>query len=732
MHLAALLLLFLATHPLYANEFNTTWQSANPPAPWERRSGVSWLPYAVDSSLIYLTGGHNASTLYGYDAAEGRPINDAWIAPSTLRPTTRWVPAGAPPWGPRSGYALAHSSSAKVALMVGGATPPSNASNPMGAGVVSDVWATHWGTGQALVWQEVPTLSLLPPTHAHTLTHFLGKFWLVGGFSGTTMATANATSQVWSTPEHDGQNWTAVVPSGGIWGPRGFHATAAYQNALWVCCGFSGGGGGNLLSDLWRTIDNGGKSWEFVGGAVFGSVGRAGAVLWVSAYPVSALWLMGGQISPLYPPASAGGNGGEFSSSSSSSTRNDSVVVFSSEVWRYKADVWEMVESSPPWTPRGGFTVLPSDARPASVYNSTTAALPMVLGGLESSDGTTPPLAYPTTTPLYYALPNLLCESRDQVCTGRGYCPASQTPLDPLNCTCSPGYTGYRCGDALCSTAVCNPAHGGVCGIPIFGGERGLVGGRGGGEGGKEGFSAAAAAAAPGGWGRKKEKEENQPLGAPGACICTDAESWAGPGCNTAVCYPGCSPTHGSCGESPGKCFCALGWSGEVCEDPESEGGRWVTEHAEPLFLSTLVVGFLGVMVGVVWMNEGIVPSVLGGGGLGGGEGTGGRLRRRVKGYYERVVAAASLQQQQRKGGVEGGERQPLMATAGKGGGSTTSSSTTSASVSSRSSSPPNPGVGGGSSEVLRAAAQGASPPPRPRVRFSPRLERFQGDEEEG
>jgi len=700
--------LFFLPYLVLPNEFNSTWnavQLPSPPVIFSSRSGVGWLPQTGNYSVQYLYAGHNSSSLYGHDTGGGGPINEAWRVSATLKPQTSWTKLSAPVWGPRSCFALAHSTTGKRAILVGGSRPPpSSNSSPLNAILLDDVWSTpSEGDGAGEVWTEVaPTGHRFLPVHAHALLHFQGKFWLLGGFTGSTLGSANASSGVWSTT--DGGTWSEVDTSGkSMWGGRGFHGAAAFQNSLWVCCGSSGGETGALWGDVWMSADSTGKSWLKIGDGVFAGSGRAGATMWVSASPVSTLWLFGGQLSPLLLPtfntstskegpavlgSSRGMQAGySLTDSSSSSSSSQNQVLFSHDVWRYipagsNGGEWELVDSHPPWSPRAGISVIPCDVHPPSLYPSTCAALPTLLGGLEG--GAKPgSLPSPAKAPVFTATPNLLCQSRDLVCTGRGFCLARYPLVVTLNCTCEGGYSGSRCEETTCSKDNCNPSHGGLC----------LALGTG------------ASAGAP-------------------TCVCSDDDNWAGYACNDPVCYPGCSAFHGSCTEAPGACFCEQGWAGEFCSEEESAFERWVTEEARGLYLTSAILGFIGVSVGSLWLNSHAFSSVQRAllGGLGGERDF---LRNSYLRSATRTTSTYATSPEDDftpyggHGGREmGGEKTPLLASNGRGAPKITTAAAS------------NQMDKQGKSEILFTAALGASPPPKPRVRFSPRLERYQGDDD--
>ncbi len=538
---------------------NVTWESDGSDVGWSPRAGTFFVvPWIPDGEALII-GGHNSTSLYGFDGAGGGAFSDVWASSESLS-SWRELTAGAP-WGPRAGSAAAahiKSDGSALALLVGGYVAPGAGAPASGAPLSSltlfdDVWRTSDGGN----WTRVNASSMpWGPRFGHALTYGNSRgsnaFWLLGGAVGASIDSAKAVADVWSSTDGGvvwksfGANTTVMYSP-----PRVFFAAAAFATRLWVAGGVTDAG--VLLRDLWMT-DPSGVSWFAVPGAGGGAWSpRAGALLWPTQQPNTRLWLLGGQESDVSPP---------------SMSAAPPIPRLAGDAWRSDisgASGWELVENATEFggQPRGWS----GRALVGGVQNYRGPEFgPGFVGGLAAAFSGAP--ATPAAD-VWVPLLNIECESRNEVCSRHGVC-SSLFDGGALGfsffCSCDAQWLGFSCdAKRSCDASVCG-VHG-VCTPSVPGDVK-------------------------------------------DTCKCLDSKSWAldptGQSCSVPICASGCNPPFGSCTDAPGTCTCVPGRVGALCELSESElheAARFITEHLMEIFNAAFVAGLVALTFLSAWAN---------------------------------------------------------------------------------------------------------------------------------
>jgi hypothetical protein len=162
-------------------------------------------------------------------------------------------------------------------------------------------------------WETLAEKSNLPNRIFHGLLAFNNKFWLLGGFDGSTYH-----NDVWNSA--DGVHWTQVSQHA-PWSPRTIAAAVVYQNRLWIIGGSVIDGqpetNKNAAHEVWSSAD--GVNWTLVSDRMPGFAGNSPIVF------DNKLWLVGAN------------RVGSFGKSS--------LVTDDGVSWK---------EEAAPWSPRGG------------------------------------------------------------------------------------------------------------------------------------------------------------------------------------------------------------------------------------------------------------------------------------------------------------------------------------------------------------------------------------------
>jgi hypothetical protein len=692
---------------------NSTWVSISPGGKNRWTSRHSHAIIQFPSGQVWLLGGSSAPNLFGYtaDGDASKQLHDSYTAGPDLS-TWSTLTAASPPWRGVAGFAAAaraQSPPLALVLLAGGLRPtPGNASN---ATLCNDVWRTTDGVRWITLSGGWGNVTRFAPRHGHALVFDGAAFFALGGFVGATVGGATAAADVWQSDAASaspGENWTSVPQKVGF-GSRAFFAAAHFAGAMFVAGG-AAARGGPLLGTVMRSTDGAyapPTRWVLVA-ALPG--GRAGAALLAGPpgigpnqpNPLGALWLLGGQASPLELPGEGSGAAPALA-----------------------CDTWRSDESGGAWTLVEAAGALGCKAGAASVIargaGGGSAAGPAVLGGLQAMGARGELNA---CAEIWASTANLFCEEEGLVCGGRGACPAAAVdalrahfaaPPFNVTCACNAPYVGARC--AGCDPTAC--VHG-LC-APV---------------------------------------NPSVPDG-PTACVCSDGAAWAGAACATAVCARGCSDEHGSCAGAPGSCVCAPGWTGELCVVAESAAAalaRAISQSPRAPFLITVLVGLALAHGLAAWANA---PDnwLLGGGG-GGSRSKGaaqGSARKAAFSHRRPVFERSYLRARFSTGGGDAAaaDLEPLLG-GGGGGGSRGSPGTPFTADAHTPGAPPNfasrhggavllspfRGPGAAPSPALRSgagvapsaklllsqAASGASPPPKAHVRFAARLAHFDDD----
>jgi hypothetical protein len=148
-----------------------------------------------------------------------------------------------------------------------------------------------WHTTDGIDWtQTVPSdpARIWPARFAHESVVFNGRIWVLGGRYG-----GSYFNDVWSSA--DGIDWVEET-SDAPWSPRGYFATAVYDDRLWVIGGVNESGGGiNSFGDVWSTTD--GVNWRYEGSPWHSRRYHTALVY------KGRLWTIGGLITPAIPEA---------------------------------------------------------------------------------------------------------------------------------------------------------------------------------------------------------------------------------------------------------------------------------------------------------------------------------------------------------------------------------------------------------------------------------------------
>lgn len=536
---------------------NVTWTSGGSDVGWSPRAGTYFVVPWIPAGEALIIGGHNSTSLYGFDGGGGGAFSDVWASSESLS-SWRELNASAP-WGPRAGSAAAariKSDGTALALLIGGFVAPGAGSPASSAPLSSlalfgDVWWTNDGGN----WTRVDASMPWGPRYGHALTHGNSRgsnaFWLLGGAVGSSIDDAKAVADVWMSM--DGLAWKSVSANTTAMysPPRIFFAAAAFSTRLWVAGGVTDAG--VLLRDLWMS-DPGGASWFAVPGVGGGSWSpRAGALLWPTQTPNTRLWLLGGQESEVSLP---------------SMSAVPPIPRLAGDAWRSDisgASGWELVENATEFggQPRGwsGRAMIGG----VQNYNGPQFG-PGFVGGLSAAFSGAP--ATPAAD-VWIPLLNIECESRNEVCSRHGICSNlfSGGALGfSFFCQCDAQWLGSSCGTKRsCDNRVCG-VHG-MCTPSVPG-------------------------------------DVND------TCKCLDSKSWAldptGQSCSVPICASGCNTPFGSCADAPGTCTCVPGRVGSLCEFSENElheAGRFITDHLTEIFSATFVVGIVALVFLSAWAN---------------------------------------------------------------------------------------------------------------------------------
>lgn len=194
------------------------WEAVTSAAQWSQRRGMAAV---VHNNRMYILGGENSAHEY---------TSDVWLSEDGA---TWEMATGSAKWKPRWEHAAVSFNNA--IFVIGGAAE---------FGKYNDVWRSTDGAA----WTSVGTL----PTavRGHCAEVFKDKIVVFGGAD----ANGKLLNEVWSSP--DGATWT-IVEGDTLWAGRTRHASAVYNNRLWLA-------GGTLESgdsdDVWSSRD--GAEWK--------------------------------------------------------------------------------------------------------------------------------------------------------------------------------------------------------------------------------------------------------------------------------------------------------------------------------------------------------------------------------------------------------------------------------------------------------------------------------------
>ena len=204
-------------HDVWRSEDGAAWEEITSAASWSPRRGMACV---VHADRLFLLGGEGLSGPYNdiWKSADG----EAWES----------VTAGIR-WEPRWEHAAV--SFDGMLYILGGASE---------IGVRNDVWRSEDGVS----WEQAGTLP--EAVKGHTASTFRNAVYISGGMAKN----GKPLQQVWKSS--DGVSWE-VVTDNAAWPARARHATAVYDNRIWLAGGVTAEGDSN---DVWRSRN--GANWS--------------------------------------------------------------------------------------------------------------------------------------------------------------------------------------------------------------------------------------------------------------------------------------------------------------------------------------------------------------------------------------------------------------------------------------------------------------------------------------
>ncbi len=240
---------------VWSSSDGIAWVQETPPPQWSAREGHAT---AVFNNRLWILGGN-----------DGNQLNDVWSSADGVS----WnLETAAAPW-PTRRYHAAVAFDGRLWVM-GGNGPTTTTSNRL-----NDVWSSADGIN----WTPETATAGWSGREGLAVEVFNNKLWVIGGNAGTNQ------TDVWSSV--DGVTWILETANAG-WPRRRYHTTAVFDSRLWVMGG-NGTGTGNTArqNDVWSSTD--GITWvEETGSAQWSArFGHASAVF------NNKLWVLGGYAS---------------------------------------------------------------------------------------------------------------------------------------------------------------------------------------------------------------------------------------------------------------------------------------------------------------------------------------------------------------------------------------------------------------------------------------------------
>ncbi|MBD3275831.1 MAG: hypothetical protein GF372_10985, partial [Candidatus Marinimicrobia bacterium] len=203
-------------------------ETYNNPAPWSGRRSMATV---VHDNALWIIGGNtsdNSRENYG-------SVSDVW----NTTDGSNWVQvADSTSEFPGMDSHAAVSFNERI-YITGGFNPSNESTNSVAYSSSDGVnWTTEGET---------------PPRYGHASVVFKGKIWILGGNDGS----GNYSNEIYSSP--DGKSWELVTPSTGIWTAREDLTAIVFGGRIWVMGGNTDTG---YMNDIWYSSD--GVSWTKV------------------------------------------------------------------------------------------------------------------------------------------------------------------------------------------------------------------------------------------------------------------------------------------------------------------------------------------------------------------------------------------------------------------------------------------------------------------------------------
>jgi hypothetical protein len=218
----------------WTSEDALEWKQATNEAHFPARNGHAGV---VFQGRMWILGGN-----HGKELGE-QPENDIW---SSVDGTVWTRAVENAPWSKRTNHAAAVFNGRM--WVFGGETKEGEEKRWL-----SDVWSSSDGAN----WEKVTEAAPWKGRNNHHVVVYKDALWLTGGWGEGNL------NDVWRS--EDGLNWTEIS-AGTDWAPRNSHTSLVHDNNLWVIGGWGAGGWGpegraeeGNLNDVWYSED--GKAW---------------------------------------------------------------------------------------------------------------------------------------------------------------------------------------------------------------------------------------------------------------------------------------------------------------------------------------------------------------------------------------------------------------------------------------------------------------------------------------
>ena len=195
-------------------------------APWSARHNHA---AAVFAGRLWVLGGWGDRETGG----QGN-LSDVW----STADGSAWTRATSPaPWSPRNGHSVLVYDGRLWVLGGWGLRDDGSEGN------LADVWSTADGE----TWRQECAKAPWAPRNHHASVAFGGRLWVLGGWGAGDLREGNL-NDVWWT--RDGKSWRPATGQA-EWLPRNGHAAVEFLGKMWILGGWSQFVGGTSVNDLW-------------------------------------------------------------------------------------------------------------------------------------------------------------------------------------------------------------------------------------------------------------------------------------------------------------------------------------------------------------------------------------------------------------------------------------------------------------------------------------------------